>query len=161
MTEQVVGKVTHLYSNPVFSDVLLIAEGYELRAHRCILSTVSYFEAAFRTGASMKEGESSIFTMKLEMASSSLRTFVSYVYGNEFVLPTEISSILTLIAECRMFEYKPFLDKLWDTVETMRAQYTTENGVHKRSLRGKDRAQSIAFAATQFPINTKLLGLLN
>jgi hypothetical protein len=138
------GIYKYLYSNPLYSDVILVAEDQKLYAHRCILAIVPYFEAAFRTGAGMKEGEGPIFVMNLDISYTSLCNFVSFVYGVPREQSDDISSLLLSFSECQLFGYKPFSEITWANVTALRAKTKSLFGSY---IGPQQRAQSIGLAA--------------
>jgi hypothetical protein len=112
-----------------YDAVLVCAGGEEVRVHRDVLGVVPFFDAAFRTGAQMregKEGTSGEVRVRIVLGSSHSTTLylVRYVYGypNAECLPERVEDLLRVYEECEMFDYRPFLELLWARVGVLRRE---------------------------------------
>jgi len=142
-----------LFNNPTYHDVVLIANGTAIQVHRCILDVVPFFDAAFRSGQNMKEGQNKVLTIALATPHTSILALVKHVYGfpDHQYLPKKIGELLQLADDCEMYACPPFLDTIWEKVTNMRDEHDDDDD--DNALTEEEVVKSIEFAtAHKLPI---------
>jgi len=135
-----------LFADRTYADATLVAEGQHIKVHKCVLDIVPFFEAAFRSGAMMKEGQNGTTIINVTTPYASLNTFLEYVYGlyADDHIDKRVGVLLQLARDCEMYEYKPFIVAVWESILN-----SDENANDAPS--NEERAQCIEFAASHKP----------
>ena len=102
------------YANPLFSDVIIEVESKIYHCHRILLAVASpYLKGMLQS--SLEEGLKQ--KVKLEDISvASFEVFLKHVYGVQYELPSDLSSLATLIEEVHIFICPKLIEKLWATI---------------------------------------------
>lgn len=147
-----------LFDNPTYSDVNIIASGTTIQAHRCVLDVVPFFDAAFRQGPNMKEGQGKILTIQLDRPHTSVLALVKHVYGfrPSECLPNNLGKLLALIVDCEIYDYKPFIFAVWKRVLKLRDEDEEEENENEK-ITTVERVASIEIAAAhKLPIELEV-----